>query len=123
MSGKIIELPAEKETWWHCQDCKDTFWDTMLTTSCNKCNSSNIVRNRLLSINEVVERLEVKHSAVYGHIESGKLKAQRVGGSGGKSRFSRFPYRVWEADLLEFINSGKFVVSKRKTGAKKAESI
>ena len=118
MSKETITLPAMEETWWYCQDCKSVFWDTVATTSCNKCNSSNIVRNRLLSINDIVERLEVKHSAVYGYVETGKLKAHRLGGNGGKHRYSRKPYRIWEADLLEFIESGRFTLPKRRAQEK-----
>ena len=121
MSKETIILPATEETWWYCKDCKNVFWDTVVAGICNNCNSDNIIRNKLLTVSEVVERLDVKHSAVYSYIESGKLKAHRLGGSGGKSRFSRYPYRVWEADLLEFIESGKFTLPKRKAGARRAD--
>ena len=78
---------------------------------------------KLLTVNEAIEILRVRHSALYEYIYSGKLKAQRLGGDGGKHRFSRKPYRIWEADLIEFINSGKFTLpaKKKKAGADKPE--
>ncbi len=122
MKEETISLPAIEEIWWQCQDCRHLFWDTIDTILCIKCNSENIVRNKLLSANDVVERLGVNHSAVYGYIESGKLKAHRLGGSGGKHRYSRFPWRIWEVDLLDFIESGKFTLPKRRAGVEKADT-
>ncbi len=72
---------------------------------------------KLLTMNEVIDILKVKKYAIYRYIHNGELQAHRLGGNGGKHRNSRKPYRIWESDLLDFINSGKFTLSKQKTGA------
>jgi len=73
--------------------------------------------DHLLTITEVMNKLKVGRLTVYDYIYSGKLRAHRLGGTGGKHKENRKPYRIWETDLLEFIDSGKFSLlneSKRK---------
>jgi len=65
--------------------------------------------------------LQVKKYAIYRYIHHGELQAHRLGGNGGKHRYSRKPYRIWESDLLEFIDSGKFTLS-NKARARKADT-
>ena len=77
---------------------------------------------KLLTINEVTKILKVSDEAVYGYISNGQLKAHRLGETGGKHSINRRPYRIWEADLLEFIDSGKFTLPSEKIGVRQVKS-
>ncbi len=72
---------------------------------------------KLLTVKDVKEMLNVNSATIYEYINSGKLAAHRLGGNGGKHRLNRKHWRIWEQDLLEFINSGRFILPKRKAGA------
>ena len=72
----------------------------------------------LLTISEVAVILKISETTIYEYIRTGKLKAQRLGGAGKKNKLNRKPWRVWENDLVEFINSGTSVNSLSKVGTK-----
>ena len=58
--------------------------------------------DELLTTRDVAEKLKVHINTVLVYILSGKLKAFKLGGSGG----SRKIWRIKEVDLDNFINKG-----------------
>ncbi len=59
--------------------------------------------DRLLSTKEVMEYLSVDWNAVYNYIAEGKLRAHKLGGNNQSKRH----WRIWESDLIKFINGGE----------------
>ena len=56
--------------------------------------------DKLLNTREAMEYLKIDWNAIYTYISEGKLKAHKLGGNGK----SRRHWRIWESDLIKFIN-------------------
>jgi excisionase family DNA binding protein len=61
------------------------------------------MKEKLLTLREVAERLRVSERSVFRYIHAGKLKASKIG-----------YWRINEKDLKEFLNDNKSTKTKRK---------
>jgi len=59
--------------------------------------------DRPLTVKEAAEYLRVNPGLVRKYISKGLLKAYKLGTS-GKHKDSTSPWRIWKADLIDFIN-------------------
>lgn len=77
-------------------------------------SAEKLLREKKYTVGDIVKILEVSHQAVYDWIRGGKLRAYRLGGNGGKNRANRLHWRIYESDLLIFVNRGVSVKTKGK---------
>ena len=65
------------------------------------------VNEQLLTVNEVVNILRLKHNKVYELIRNGEIRAFRIGRDNKKDKYNRHPWRIKESSLLDYINRGE----------------
>ena len=63
------------------------------------------MEDKLLTVKDVAEFLSVTTHRVREYLRRGQLKAYKMGNNTGKPGNKR-EWRIWQKDLVEFINRG-----------------
>ena len=68
---------------------------------------------RPYTVKEVAVYLSVSEFTVRSYIRNGALKAQKIGVRSKKSKVDARPVRIYEKDLIEFMNTSSNLVGEQ----------